>query len=95
MSPRWHGRRSQPPSPNEDQQLDSYLQTKTVWESSRVHLRNFNEVEQKPESNCTKREGRMLHLLLIIPSAKLASLCAKRELIAVEFPSPGKGEQGD
>lgn len=42
MSPKWQCRRTQPPYPHKDQQLDSYSQTKPALGEFQSPLRNFS-----------------------------------------------------
>lgn len=50
-----------------------------LWESSRVHVRNFSKtMEQKPEKNLTRKEERKLRFTYINPSLKPTLLSAKR-----------------
>lgn len=78
MSPRWWSRRSQPPSPHNDQQLNSNLWTETVLEELCSPFKNFsNTGKQKLESNCIRWKRKTGSLAYIISSLKQALFNAK------------------
>lgn len=93
MSPRWRSRRPQFPYPHKDQLFDSYPWTNQLWESSRVHLRNFsNTVEQKKsENNYTKRKGKTASFCLHYPTPQMGTVQCQEGMPQLEKnPLTGK-----